>query len=267
MTVSAQQVALAIVTACNVVGVNPAEVFQPVKWAPKARLLAGIGLIEAGLATTKEASRLLVLAAPRALTPSGRVKWGLRDGHVSKVVAALGGRKPVEPVVDAPPQSKPAEACAMRPEAKTEPPRPAAKPKHLRNFRDDRDLAAEAGRRGGMASPARAPTVEAPPAGVIDIQGRALAREARPMIQMRRTDADRAVPKEIKTRVLLGDPKPGRTPWAAPADAEEKDRQYRLERLQNRLSFSHPPETVSAIMADQDPRTNKDRADWQGLGR
>lgn len=30
-----------------------------------------------------------------------------------------------------------------------------------------------------------------------------------------RTDADRKPPKKVVTRDILGDPKPGRTPWAA----------------------------------------------------
>ena len=34
-------------------------------------------------------------------------------------------------------------------------------------------------------------------------------------IEFRRTDADRAAPKKSMTRKLLGDPMPGRTPWAA----------------------------------------------------
>ena len=35
------------------------------------------------------------------------------------------------------------------------------------------------------------------------------------VVEFRRTDADRAAPKKSMTRKLMGDPMPGRTPWAA----------------------------------------------------
>ncbi|MDB5456216.1 MAG: hypothetical protein JWP92_1801 [Caulobacter sp.] len=77
--------------------------------------------------------------------------------------------------------------------------------------------------------------------GPIDVQRWAFARQARPTIEMRRTAADRAVPRHIKTRKLLGDPRPGRTPWAAAEDAEERERQARLDRLRRAFAGHRGP--------------------------
>lgn len=271
MSALAHKVALAVVEASKVFKADPTQFY--LIGNRKVRLVAAAGLFRSGaVGTSVQAARLCRIRSSKDITPSSLTKIHVFSEMIDPVVAALGGPK-------APAVSKPGYQKAEGPKGFARVADPderkalaakggAAVPAEKRAFSVSPALATEAGAKGHavrFSDPDRSAVPFRPavlkPVTVDVVAQKIAAIRAEQGFAMRRTEQDRRVPAKIMTRNLMGDPKPGRTPWAI---NPEDERQAMLERS---LRGLYGADRAAAIMAGQDAASEADRRAWQALGR